>query len=128
MTVVIGELPFGVIFVGREDPCVRDSYPPARLTKASCTRCIGSTLALVTICSAVRPLRGTAGDWLCRFSVGIHCIAIAAAIPAYVRLRFSALVGLGMSVARTLSLPWTSLLGTKGGRFFRYSPVGLVCP
>ena len=91
-------------------------------------RIVGFVWALVTISDAVSPFRLVAGASVYWCSVGIHCVAIAAAIPVYVLLRRLARSSAGLSFASAFARPVTSLLGTSGGRFFRNKPTALVCP
>ena len=91
-------------------------------------RIVGFVWALVTISDAVSPFRLVAGASVYWCSVGIHCVAIAAAIPVYVLLRRLARSSAGLSFASAFDRPVTSLLGTSGGRFFRNKPIALVCP
>ena len=91
-------------------------------------RIVGFVWALVTISDAVSPFRLVAGASVYWCSVGIHCVAIAAAIPVYVLLRRLARSSAGLSFASAFARPVTSLLGTSGGRFFRNKPIALVCP
>ena len=91
-------------------------------------RIVGFVWALVTISDAVSPFRLVAGASVYWCSVGIHCVAIAAAIPVYVLLRRLARSSAGLSFASAFDRPVTSLLGTSGGRFFRNKAVALVCP